>query len=77
MAKVAQSSQLKQFRQQVEQYIEVVEAEAGFYSDSEWRTLVLTKIQEISEPLNTGELALLCGMIEVWGTDRGIDSDLK
>ena len=77
MAKVAQSSQLKQFRQQVEQYIEVVEAEAGFYTDEQWISLILAKIQELSEPINTGELALLSALIEVWGTDRGVDSDLE
>ena len=77
MARVTKTQQIKQFREQVKQYIAEVEDTAGFYSDNEWRTLVLTKIQEISEPLNTGELALLCAMIEVWGTDRGIDSDLK
>ncbi len=77
MARVAQTRLLKDFRQQVEQYIEVVENEADFYSDEEWIALVLAKIQELSEPINTGELALLGALIEVWGTDRGIDSDLE
>ena len=54
MARVTKTQQLKQFREQVKQYIAEVEDTAGFYSDNEWRTLVLTKIQEISEPLNTG-----------------------
>ena len=77
MARVTKTQQLKQFREQVKQYIAEVEDSAGFYTDSEWRTLVLAKIQEISEPINTGELALLGALIEVWGTDRGIDSDLE
>ena len=37
MGKVSRTSPLKQFRELVEQYIEVIESEAnGFYSDDEW-----------------------------------------
>ena len=77
MARVAgKTPPLKQFREQVEHYVKVVESEAGFYTDEEWISLILSKIVQLSAPINTGDLALLGALIEVWGTDRGVDSDL-
>ena len=67
MAKVAQTPPLKQFREQVEHYIKEVEDSVGFPTDEEWLTLVLSKLLEFSDPVNTGDLALLGAMIEVWG----------
>ena len=76
MAEVKPTPPLKQFREQVEHYIKVVEDEAGFYTDQEWIALILSKLLEFSNPVNTDNLALLGALILVWGRDRGVDSDL-
>ena len=65
MDKVSRTPPLKQFRELVEQYIEVVESEANVYTDEEWIALIRSKIHELSKPVNTGELALLGALIEV------------
>ena len=70
------TSPLKKFRKRVEYHIKQIEDTAGFYSDSEWITLILGKIQELSDPVDVDQLALLGALIEVWGTDRGVDADL-
>ena len=77
MAKTGKTPPLKRFREHVEQYVKVVEIEANFYTDEEWIALILAKIHELSAPINTGELALLGALIEVWGTNRGVDPDLE
>ena len=71
---MAKIQPLKRFRKRVEFHIEQVEDSVGFPSDEEWAAHVLAKIQELSNsPVNTDQLALLGALIEVWGTDRGID----
>lgn len=77
MGKVSRTPPLKQFREQVEQYVKVVASEANFYTDEEWIARIRSKIHELSEPINTGELALLGALIEVWGTSRAVDPDLE
>ena len=77
MARTGKTPPLKRFREHVEQYVKVVESEANFYTDEEWIALIRSKIHELSEPINTGELALLGALIMVWGTDRGMDTDLE
>lgn len=68
---------LKWFSKEVEHCVKVVEDEAKFYTDQEWIALILSKIVQFSAPINTGDLALLGALIEVWGRDRGVDSDLQ
>ena len=50
MGKVSRTPPLKQFRELVEQYIEVVESEANFYSDDEWIGLILRKLLNSPSP---------------------------
>ena len=75
MAEVKTPS-LKWFSKEVAHYVKIVEDEAKFYTDEEWIALILSKIVQFSDPINTGDLVLLGALIEVWGTDRGRDSDL-
>ena len=70
---VKQTPSLKRFSKRVEQYVKLVEESADFHTDSEWATLVLAKIQELSDPVDTDQLAFLGALIEVWGADRGIE----
>ena len=65
-----QTPPLKRFRKRVEQYIPEIEESVGFPTDQEWLALVLAKIQELSDPVDTDQLARLGALIEVWGIDR-------
>ena len=66
---------LKRFRKRVEYYVKEVGESVSFHTDSEWTNLVLSKIQELSDPVDTDQLARLSALIEVWGTDRETDAE--
>lgn len=63
----------KRFRQRVEYHKKEIENTVGFQSDAEWLKLVVSKILELSDPVNTDQIAFLTALMEVWGNDRGID----
>ena len=77
MAKVSYKLTRKQFRKRVKHHIQEVEDSVGFLTDKQWLMLILSKLTELSETrhVNTDTLALLGALIEVWGTDRGMDND--
>ena len=67
MDKVIKTPPLKRFRKRVEEHIQEVEDFVDFLTDEEWKALVLTKFGELSNPINTDNLAKLGALVEVWG----------
>ena len=68
-----QASPVKRFRQRVEYHKKEIEDTVGCLTDEEWLKLVVSKILELSDPVNGDQLALLAALIEVWATNRGIE----
>ena len=66
MARSTQNQQLQRFRRRVEKHIPEVEDSVGFLSDEEWKARVLMKLGELSDPVNTDDLAKLCALIQLW-----------
>ena len=68
-----QASPEKRFRQCVAYHRKEIEDTVGFQTDEEWMRLVVSKILQLSDPVNGDELVLLAALIEVWATNRGIE----